>query len=225
MKFNFLNFSFFLSLLISNFAFSQSTINTRVIGGGFANPSRNSSVMLISPDGNLCSGSVISKNSILTAAHCAFIGSRKGAIAVVRGRKYSLRGGRRASGGVDVGIIKVNGSISAPSYRTVSGLYAPTGQVFLIYGYGRPNSGKLTYGYMSVQSYTQDYADFVADPVSGSNACPGDSGGPALVTYNGRETVIGVVSRGPAGCSSGSSVVFASTTTPNMSRWIRLNSR
>jgi secreted trypsin-like serine protease len=220
-----INFCFLSILLLIAFAASSVAENKqgmRVIGGGSANPSSYSVARLLTSDGNLCSGAVISSTAILTAGHCAFIGSRKG-VARIRGKNYNLKSGRRHSS-LDVGIVYTTSKISASRYQVPSGIVPNIGQKFLLLGFGQPNAGQLSYGYMQVSQYSSGYTEFLADAVGGSNACPGDSGGPAIVRYQNRDTIIGVVSRGPAGCRSGNQVIFPLTTNSSMARWIRSNS-
>jgi secreted trypsin-like serine protease len=57
---------------------------------------------------------------------------------------------------------------------------------------------------------------------SGQSACPGDSGGPAIVKRGGRSVVGGIVSYGSSGnCQSGSYVAFGNVGSGDNLRWIR----
>ena len=208
---------------LSDSPHSSIKLNTRVIGGAFADTNQYSVAMLVSKNGNLCSGSVISRRGILTASHCAFIAQQANSVAIIKGRRYLLKSGKKAPGGVDIGIVKTSSNISAVSISVPQGVRLKVGQRFLLLGFGDPSPGQLTAGYMTIGSYISGGEEFLANAYQGENACPGDSGGPALVSYNGRVSVIGVVSRGPNGCTSGNSVIFPLTTTSTMSRWIRLN--
>ena len=198
-------------------------LHARVINGSFVNPSTYSVAALVTPQGELCSGAVISSKAILTAAHCAFIGSRAGAFAYVRGVKYPLASGKSAPGGLDIGIVKTAASMKAARFDVPQGIKARVGQRFTLLGFGDPNPGRLVLGYMTIGEYINS-SEFIAVSYQGQNACSGDSGGPAVINYRGRASIIGVVSRGPQGCRAGNSVIFPMTTTNYMARWIRQNS-
>ena len=103
-----------------------------------------------------------------------------------------------------------------------SGFKPTIGQRFLLLGFGEPNAGQLSGGYMTVASYIGS-TEFYASSYQGQNACPGDSGGPALISIGNRTSIIGVVSRGPKGCQAGSSVIFPIASTVMMAHWIRTN--
>jgi secreted trypsin-like serine protease len=82
------------------------------------------------------------------------------------------------------------------------------GQSARIIGYGRTNASDANSAYAKYQATTTVAslsASYIVVGDTSKHDCTGDSGGPALVTVNGVETIVGVNSIGPTNCTSASS--------------------
>jgi V8-like Glu-specific endopeptidase len=182
-------------------------------------------VMIVSTRGNLCTGTALARDLVLTAGHCVAPPATyrvflpgitppglplKGVVVHPRYNPKDYASGRVTA---DVALLKIDGAL--PSDILPAAIAAPSavaaGDRFVIAGYGSTAAGNDT------GAGTARAAVLVAtgkpgtlqirlvDPDTrgeraGLGACIGDSGGPAFVSNGGSYSVIGVVSwsTGPA---------------------------
>lgn len=186
-------------------------------------------VMLVLADSSgkafaMCSGTLITSQAVLTAAHC--VDSRLGVSQVYVDRDGTLNlvpasslhqhpGWSGFAGNPnDIGIVKLSEPIlNRPTVPLLLSSDVAAGSNIGIYGYGlneNDEAGTLREGRMVVDRLEQNLivAEFDRTKMS---ICSGDSGGPATLNSNGFTGIIAVNSAGSAdGCLEGSLAAFAS---------------
>lgn len=170
-----------------------------------------------------CTGTLIHKNVVLTAAHC--VGQSASQVSLAFGLnplsgaydlrtglksivhdKYSKTNSRQRN---DLALLSFKGDLPI-TYRTVSFIDKKfpleLNYVFTAAGYGRTSgvksnvktdtqgSGQLRAVDLTIQSFTDDKSQFYVNQYNGLGICNGDSGGPALMRYNNKDYVVGVAS-------------------------------
>ncbi|CAN5781198.1 hypothetical protein BH11MYX4_BH11MYX4_13220 [soil metagenome] len=159
-----------------------------------------------------CTGVVVDARVVLTAAHCLDTSGRLPEVAfgarsipVLRARVHPaydretraldlallLRGAPVTS---DVEPVPLNETPFDPSF---------VGRSIRVAGFGIPASARPSGGKQTGQSLLVDYTDttFLAHPAP-SQPCRGDSGGPAFLTLDGVERLVGITSFGDADCAA-----------------------
>lgn len=202
-----------------------------IIGGSeveSGDPVASSAVLIVGKDGDstfICSGSVLDKNLILTAAHClgmdglakVVVAFRtkmdgQGTVAKVIDRRrptdFLDRAGRSETDWNDLAIIKIQGEIPA-GYEVAKVLpdvaSLKDGSTVTLAGYGMttplspPDGGDSGAGTLRKVEQTvlkSSYGDTeFTVSLKERGACHGDSGGPAYLRKDGQLYLIGVASR------------------------------
>jgi secreted trypsin-like serine protease len=174
-------------------------------------------VALLSGGKIFCTGVLVTPTVVLTAAHCVLPSAPE---QVYFGAKPSSKKGR---------FIAVNGTLAHPEFDedtlandiAVVGLSeeataAPLkvvrkdldqswiGREIRVVGFGAPSAAEIASlrkrtGVTTIESFTEDELRFKPSP---SGTCIGDSGGPALVSYDDHEAIVGITSSGDAECKT-----------------------
>lgn len=177
-----------------------------------------------------CSGVKVAPGRVLTAAHCVDADARAVAGIVWDGQGKASQ--VRATGWAahpsfsegdahyvdDVAVVSFDDVLPGPA-APVLGRSPRAGQAVLLAGWGAPDY-VLTVGSALLDKVAPDYLRISYDG-SLSNACPGDSGGPALRPMGGRQAVAGLVSTGTHDCGAGGQTFFANLSKPSVLDFIR----
>jgi secreted trypsin-like serine protease len=200
----------------------EPTSETKIINGTLAPDGgaiEQSTVALASSNGQVfCTGTLIHKNYVVSAAHC--LADYRGTLYIGFGRSSSefkyvkaadyevnpaYTGSFNKAVPADISVIEL--STAAPAgYNPVS-IYKGTlarGSNLALAGFGQTQaggSGRLYYTSVGVSSQTSSEITVYEN---GTGSCYGDSGGPAYVSSGSRLQLIGATSRGQSGCTGSS---------------------
>lgn len=180
----------------------------------------------------LCSAEVVSPHVIMTAAHCVspaelggsatfdvFIGSDMNGsqgndpsmwLATQATHYNSKFNGNNLNNGQDVAVVILSQptSITPLVMNRTALTNSDVGQTIRIVGFG-VNSGNDTQGNsagtkrQTTTPLTSYSTNFVQFGTATHDTCEGDSGGPAFMTLNGTEVIVGITSFGYQGCGGG----------------------
>lgn len=184
-----------------------------------------------------CSGTMITANKVLTAAHClenaasidVLLGISATKLAYIAANSWQIHPNfARSSNGMlsnDVGVINVPVPLPLPTVPILSSATAQVGQKAVVFGYGTSGTaddyGQLRSGVMKIAAV--DAGRIFANYEDGtSNVCSGDSGGPLLLQIGSQLTIGGTTSYGDsATCSVGEQSVFMNLQSPNIQTFLR----
>jgi secreted trypsin-like serine protease len=191
------------------------------------------------PDGKtgLCSGTMLSPNKVLTAAHCLAGATSIDILFNIAGDNLvyvtasswnihpeftGFSGGEIRN---DIGIVHTPVSLPVPNLPILASRAPKAGDKASIFGYGATSGGasidgKLRSGAMTIAGVETDkiFANFDA---SASNTCSGDSGGPMLLQVGGQQSIIGTTSYGTsATCAVGETSAFMNLQSPSIKSFI-----
>lgn len=197
----------------------------------------------------ICTGTVIADKVVLTAAHCVndvsslMLGTPAGVLSsdqgfisqVIYDRRYDPSGGVAVP--FDLGVIRLNVSTGARPVPILGSDSVGLGETVSVFGYGQDETSQtfldrlqvgeyekvLKAGQMLIGLVSVDRRNlFATFDSTGQSACPGDSGGPAIVRIGGESVIAGVVSYGSRNnCLSGSYVSFGNLGNSEVRDFIR----
>lgn len=189
------------------------------------------------PDGRtgMCTGTMLSPNKVLTAAHCLdgaasidiLFGTTTDKFAFVTASSWNIHPTFSREGFTDdVGIVHSPVSLPVPNLPILTSKAPKIGDKVSIFGYGATTGGaavdgKLRAGAMTIGGVdvSKIYAYF---DTSSSNTCSGDSGGPMLLQVGDQQTIIGTTSYGSSNnCSVGELSGFTNLQAPSTQSFIR----
>lgn len=172
----------------------------------------------------LCSGTLITGNQLLTAAHC-FEPPIREAAAAVGFDVYQIStwithpafAGEGAIAPSDLAVVTLNRSVNVSPVSIVGSRSIQPGELITVFGYGTDEKGRTALDEKREETLKAGNM-LVSDSLAGvflaefnatrSAVCSGDSGGPAVQIVNGVAGVVGVTSFDIAGCGRNSKSGF-----------------
>jgi hypothetical protein len=210
-------------------------LSSKVTGGTSCDPQGSSVVALVAvkvqgeelmPIGS-CSGTVVTNDDVLTAAHCIANPLREGAdgflVITENGNypvtRYKVNPNYQGSGSAfDTAMVTVGQNLGlSPVPVNVTDVVA-TGEDITVYGYGNDENGQsfMDQGLSALKSgrmvvgLTVPGRFAAAFNETGSAICQGDSGGPVVQVLGGIPSIVGVTSMTYNGCVENSVSGFVS---------------
>ncbi len=201
----------------------------KIIGGVTCSTKNSAIVELLTTNSSgtyICSGTIISGNTVLTAAHCfssgvssiqVIAGSKKySAIAYAIHSKYGQNSSPSSTASYDrndLALVRIGETFDIKPIPVITSRAPVLGEELIVAGYGQDDNGNtetLKAAYMVV---SQVFSSGFVLPYNEThtNVCFGDSGGPAFGYVNGTLGVFGVTSSGTVDdCLAGDKTFFPS---------------
>jgi trypsin len=192
------------------------------------------------PDGTagLCTGTLLTSNQVLTAAHCLegassidiYYGATTDKFSILTGSTWTIHPNfARASSGrlsADVGVINLSRGVNLPAIPVLASSPPIVGEQASIFGYGvsvggGEVDGQLRSGTMTIAGVDAGTIQAVYDSAS-SDVCSGDSGGPLLVKLGNQQVLAGTTSYGSSAlCTAGEQSVFMNLQSASIQNFLR----
>ncbi|MDC0358328.1 trypsin-like serine protease [Oligoflexia bacterium] len=185
----------------------------------------------------LCSGTMISSDDVLTAAHCFFsdvtnafveVNSKRIAAHTIVMHPDVIANEEALAVFNDVAVLQLSQATGFPTLPILGSRDIAQDDIVSIYGYGLDNSGGmgvLRSGQMKISHVTDSHL-FAPFNGAGSNTCNGDSGGPAIFSFSDQEgittnAIVGIVSSGnDVNCQVGDTTLFSNVQSTSISSFI-----
>lgn len=195
-----------------------------------------------------CTGAMLSPVHVLTAAHCfapdpnlppsadaaAGVGELE-TMRIVKAPSLSIHPGYRAEGRLlenDVAVLTLEDALAAAPLPILVSISPEAGVLGDVFGYGRTviggsgggsspaSPGDLHSGQMRISDVTPTHL-FAEYDGTGVNVCFGDSGGPMLLSEDGKTGIIGIVSQSTRrDCAAGDMTTFINAAETEVLDWI-----
>jgi len=188
----------------------QPVVNGKTYNG---HPSVGHLVIKYGKSAAACTGTLVGKHTVLTAAHCVHPGLThifklaSGSYTTTKVVRHPQYSNSKTQGAIyDIGLLRLN-SDPTETPSEVSQKAPFKGQKITIIGYGVTSSYKKDSGIKRIaknEVATVTSTRFTFNGAGGDegNTCSGDSGGPAFATVDGREVHLGVHSMASQPCGS-----------------------
>ncbi len=183
---------------------------------------------------NLCSGTRISNNEVLTAAHC--VSDNPVRVVAAAFKSDILATGLEATDWVvhpnyagdgrftnDAAIVRFPGGLPNPTMGILTSEATKKGQLVNFAGWGLPELESLAVGAGRVSSVGTHFLQIKYDG-SASDICSGDSGGPFYRMVNNRPGLVGITSNAESlDCGANKTSSFTNVQTPSILQFIQAN--